>query len=86
MSDLITEDRTILRWSQARDKHQLSNKDVMKWLGVIESIPRDWESFIKNDSNGLNRTYSISNDTRVSRIAYTLLAKSQLLKSPHQNY
>ena len=68
------------------EKHQLSNKDVMKWLGVIESIPRDWESFIENDSNGLNRTYSISNDTRVSRIAYTLLTKSQLLKSPHQNY
>ena len=67
-----------------QDKYQLSNKDVMNWLGLIESVPRDWKSFIKNDSNGFNRTYSISNDIRVldktiplqaitSRIAYTLL-------------
>ena len=71
---------------KARDKYQLSNKDVMKWLGLIESIPRDWKSFIKNDSNCFNGTYSISNDIRVldktiplqaiaSRIAYTLLTK-----------
>ena len=43
ISDLITEDRKFLRWSQARDKYKLSNKDVMKWLGLIESIPRDWK-------------------------------------------
>ena len=53
ISDLITEDRKFLRWSQARDKYQLSNKDVMKWLGLIESTPRDRKSFIKNDSKGL---------------------------------
>ena len=40
ISDLITEDRKFLRWSQSRDKYQLPNKDVMKWLGLIESIPR----------------------------------------------
>ena len=40
ISDLITEDCKFLRWSQARDKYKLSNKDVMKWLGLIESIPR----------------------------------------------
>ena len=49
ISDLITEDRKFLRWSQARDKYKLSNKDVMKWLGLIESIPRDRKSVIKND-------------------------------------
>ena len=37
ISDLITEDRKFLRWSQAQDKYQLSNKDVMKWLGLTES-------------------------------------------------
>ena len=58
----------------------------MKWQGLIESIPRDWKSFIKNYSNGFNRTYSISNDIKVLdktiplqaitlRIAYTLLTK-----------
>ena len=41
ISDLITEDRKFPRSSQAQDKYQLSNKDVMKWLGLIESIPRD---------------------------------------------
>ena len=54
ISDLITEDRKFLRWSQARDKYKLSNKDVMKWLGLIESIPRDWKSVIKNDSTGFS--------------------------------
>ena len=63
----------------------------MKWLGLIESIPRDWKSFIKNDSNDLNGTCSISNDTGVldkmiplqaitSRIAYTLLTKPLIEK------
>ena len=52
ISDLITEDHKFLRWSQVRDKYKLSNKDVMKWLGLIESIPRDWKSVIKNDSSG----------------------------------
>ena len=33
--------------------------------GLIESIPRDWKSVIINDSNGFNRTYSISDDVRV---------------------
>ena len=55
ISDLITEDRKFLRWSQPRNKYQLSNKDVTKWLGLIESIPRDWKSCIKNDSNSFNR-------------------------------
>ena len=64
ISDLITEDHKFLRWSQAQDKYKLSNKDVMKWLGLIESIPRDWKSVIKNDSGGFSRTYSISNDAR----------------------
>ena len=47
ISDLITEDRKFLRWSQARDKYQLSDKDVMKWLGLIESISRDWKVALK---------------------------------------
>ena len=95
ISDLITEDRKFLRWSQARDKYKLSNKDVMKWLGLIESIPRDWKSVIKNDSSGFSRTYSISNDVRVlektiplqaitSRIAYTLLTKPLIQKPTAQ--
>ena len=94
-SDLITEDRKFLRWSQARDKYQLPNKDVMRWLGLIESIPRDWKSVIKNDSSGFSRTYSISNDVRVldktiplqavtSRIAYTLLTKPLIEKPTAQ--
>ena len=96
ISDLITEDREFLRWSQVRDKYQLSNKNVMKWLGLIESIPRDWKSFIKYNSNDFNLTYSISNDMRVldktiplqaitSKTIYTLLTKplteKPLLKS-----
>ena len=67
----------------------------MKWLGLIDSIPRDWKSFIKNDSNGFNGTCSISNDTRVldktiplqtitSRIAYTLLTKPLIEKPTAQ--
>ena len=67
----------------------------MNWLGLIESIPRDWKSFIKNDSEGFNGTYSISNDTRVldktiplqavtSRIAYTLLTKPLIEKPTAQ--
>ena len=64
----------------------------MKWLGLIESIPRDWKSVIKNDSSGFSRTYSISNDVRrvfdktiplqaiTSRIAYTLLTKPLIQK------
>ena len=63
----------------------------MKWLGLIESIPRDWKSVIKNDSSGFSRTYCISNDVRVldetiplqaitSRIAYTLLTKLLIQK------
>ena len=95
ISDLITEDRKLLRWSQARDKYQLPNKDVMKWLDLIESIPRDWKSVIKNDSSGFSQTYSISNDVRVldktiplqavtSRIAYTLLTKPLIQKPSAQ--
>ena len=95
ISDLITEDRKFLRWSQAKDKYQLPNKDVMKWLGLIESIPRDWKSCTKNDSNGFNRTYSILNEIRVldktiplqaitSRIAYTLLTKQLIEKATAQ--
>ena len=68
----------------------------MKWLGLIESIPGDWKSVIKNDSNDFNRTYSISNDVRVSnktiplqeitsKIAYTLLTKSLIEKPTAQN-
>ena len=95
ISDLITEERKFLRWSHARDKYQLSSKDVMKWLGLIESIHRDWKSFIKSESNGFNRTYSISNDIRAldktiplqaitSRIAYTLLTKPLIEKPTAQ--
>ena len=62
---------------------------------LIESIPRDWKSVIKNDSNGFNRTYRISNDVRVldktiplqaitSRIAYTLLTKPLIEKPTAQ--
>ena len=54
--------------------------------GLIESIPRDWKSFIKYNSNDFNLTYSISNDMRAldktiplqaitSKTAYTLLTK-----------
>ena len=87
ISDLITEDRKFLRWSQARDKYQLSNKDIMKRLGLIESMNRDWKSVIKNDSNGFSRTYSfqmvktIPLQAVTSRIAYTLLTK-QLIEKP----
>ena len=67
----------------------------MKWLGLIESIPRDWKSVVKNDSNGFNRTYSILNDIRIldktiplqaitSRIAYTLLTKPLIEKPTAQ--
>ena len=95
ISDLITEDCKFLRWSQARDKYKLSNKDVMKWLGLIESIPRDWKSVIKNDSSSFSQTYSISNDVRfldktiplqaiTSRIAYTLLTKPLIQKPTAQ--
>ena len=95
ISDLITEDRKFLRWSQTREKYQLSNKDVIKWLGLIKSITRDWKSIIKNDSNHFNRTYRISNDIRVldktiplqaiaSRIAYTLLTKPLIEKPTAQ--
>ena len=49
------------RWSQARHKYKLLNKDLMKLPGLIESIPGDWKSVIKNDSNDFNRTYSTSN-------------------------
>ena len=95
ISDLIIGDRKFLRWSQARDKYLLSNKDLMKWLDLIESIPRDWKSFIQNDSNGFNRAFSISNDIRVldkairleaitSRIAYTLLTKPLIEKPTAQ--
>ena len=65
ISDLITEDRKFLRWSQAHDKYKLSNKDVTRWLGLIESVPRDWKSVIKIDSSSFNQTYSIPNDVRV---------------------
>ena len=67
----------------------------MKWLGLIESIPRDWKSVIKNDSSGFRRIYCISNDVRVldktiplqastSRIAYILLTKPLIQKPTAQ--
>ena len=77
ISDLITEDRKFLRWSKARDKYQLSNKDVMKWLGAIESIPKDWESFIENEPNGFNRIYSISNEKRVKALCVLCTTENQ---------
>ena len=63
----------------------------MKWLGSTESIPGDWKSFIKNNSNDFNRTYNISNDTRAldkaiplqaitSKTAYTLLTNPVIEK------
>ena len=67
----------------------------MKWLDLIESIPRDWKSVIKKDASGFSRTYCISNDVRVldktiplqaitSRIAYTLLTKLLIQKPTAQ--
>ena len=67
----------------------------MLWLSLIESIPRDWKSFIKNESNDFSLTYSISNVMRVldktipvqaitSRIAYTLLTKPLIEKPTAQ--
>ena len=58
----------------------------MKWLGLIESIPRNLKSIIKMILTVFNGTYSISNDVKVfdttiplqaitSRIADTLLTK-----------
>ena len=95
ISDLIIEDCKFLKWSQARDKYQLLDKDAMKWLGLIESIPRDWKCFIENEPNGFNLTYNISNDIRVldktiplqaitSRTAYTLLTKPLIEKPSAQ--
>ena len=49
----------------------------MKWLGLIKSIPRDWKRFIKNEPNGFNRTYSISDDIRI-------LDKTILLQLPQE--
>ena len=93
--DLITEDRKFLRWSQAQYKYQLSNKYAMQWLGLIESILRDWKSVIKNGPSSFSQTYSISNDVRVldktiplqaitSRIAYTLFTKPLIESQLHQ--
>ena len=56
ISDVIKENREFLRWSQPWDRYQLSDKDVMKWLGLIESITGDWKSFIDNNSNDFNQT------------------------------
>ena len=67
----------------------------MKWLGLIESIPRDWKSVIKDDSSSFSRTCCISNDIRVldktiplqaitSRIAYALLTKLLIQKPTAQ--
>ena len=95
ISDLITEDRKFLRWSKARDKYQLSNEYVMKWLGLIESIPKDWKSFIKNEPNGFTRIYSISNVQQRTKEHYAFILQlswnsetteisSTLVRKPYQ--
>ena len=47
ISDLLTESRSFLTWQMAKEKSELNDGHFIDWLGIINSIPRDWKSQIK---------------------------------------
>ena len=42
-ADLLTDSGYFLSWQMARQKYNPGNKDIMKWLSLIVSVPMSWK-------------------------------------------
>ena len=56
IADLLTDSGNFLSWQMARQKYNLGNKDIMKWLSLIASVPMSWKAEIKNYFSNIEDT------------------------------
>ena len=47
VSDILNDSGNLLSWQLGKSKYNLDHKDLMSWIGFIESIPRMWKKEIK---------------------------------------
>ena len=80
-ADLLTDSGNFLSWQNARQKYNLGNKDIMKWLSLIVPVPVNWEIEIRNyfsdieDSTHLipQPKFSLLPDMSVNAVTKSLL-------------
>ena len=92
IADLLTDSGNFLSWQMARQKYNLGNKDIMKWLSLIVSAPMNWKVEIRNYFSNIEDTctpcthlitqakFSILQDMSV-KAAYKILIRP-LVKAP----
>ena len=56
IADLLTDSGNFLSWQMARPKYNLGNKDIMKWLSLIASVPMSWKAEIRNYFSNIEDT------------------------------
>ena len=56
IADLLTDSGNFLSWQMARQKYNLGNKDIMKWLSLIASVPMSWKVEIRNYFSSIKDT------------------------------
>ena len=54
--DLLTDSGNFLSWKMAKQKYNLENKDTMKWLSLIASVPMSWKVEIRNYFSSIEDT------------------------------
>ena len=57
-ADLLTDSGIFLSWQMARQKYNLGNKDIMKWLSLTASVPMSWKVEIRNYFSNIYSMYS----------------------------
>ena len=85
VSNLLTESGSFLTGQMAKQKYDLNDGHFINWLGITNSIPRDWKSQIKlHFSNNISQYNTATQHYMIPdmsvRAAYNSLVKS--LKKP----
>ena len=92
----MCQDHKFLDWHAAQQKYGLAGKDMMKWFGIIKTIPNTWKKVAKNEVVDLQVEMPLACDiktrgslTSICKISvktvYDLLLK-QILKKPASQY
>ena len=63
IADLLTDSGNFLSWQMARQKYNLGNRDIMKWLSLIASVPLNWKVEIRNYFSSIEETCTLCTPT-----------------------
>ena len=63
--DLMYQDHKFLDWHAAQQKYGLAGKEVMKWFGIIKTIPNTWKKVVKNEVVDLQVEMPLACDIKI---------------------